>query len=101
MKVKGSKRGSFKGGPFTYRSGSPGFLVVRTKLDGGRVREKFSQPIYAESRRQELVTEGLNIKLATALRPTRLSDDQLHEAETVFRKLEGTGHGLLFVVDWF
>lgn len=101
MKLKGSKRGSFRIVPFKYRSGAPGFAVVGTKLDGTRVRTKFSDANFAEAHRQELVTEGLNIKLATVLRPTRLTDDELHEAEAAFRKLDGTGHRLLFAIETF
>jgi site-specific recombinase XerD len=85
---------------FTYPSGSPGWRVIGTKHDGTRVREKFVDRSKAGGRQQELQVESVGANLATALRPTRLTDAQLQKAELAFAKLEGTPHDVLFAVEY-
>lgn len=100
MKTKGAKRGVFTIQEFTYPSGSPGWRVIGTKQDGTRVREKFIDKSKAGGRKQELEVEAVGATLATALRPTRLTDAQLQKAESAFAKLDGTPHDPLFAVDY-
>ncbi len=100
MRTRGSRRGAFKIVQFRYPSGSPGFKVVGTTVDGKRVQEKYTDQSRAGGRLQELTCESTNTKLATALRPTRLTDVELQEAEAAFGRLRGTPHSLTFAVEF-
>ena len=53
------------------------------------------------ARKAELEIAALNVNQAVKLKPTRLSDLQLAEAESAIQKLEGSGHGLVMAVDYF
>src|SRR5689334_10980808 len=93
-------RGIFKVTEFKYPSGTNGWVVTGTKADGERVKEKFTVGENAYARRTELEAESKNITLATKMRSTWLDDAQIREAEVCFKRVEGTGHSVSFLVDW-
>jgi len=69
-------------------------------LDGKRVRKNFPTRPEAEAERQVLEIQRLQGE--TGIRPavTRLTEDQLHEAEAVFRRLAGNLRPLSFYVEF-
>ncbi|MDI1248233.1 MAG: site-specific integrase [Lacunisphaera sp.] len=69
-------------------------------LDGKRVRKNFPTRSEAEAERQLLEIQRLQGE--TGIRPavTRLTEDQLHEAEAVFRRLAGHLRPLSFYVEF-
>jgi integrase len=90
---------SFTISEFTNPSGD---VVYRVSgwLDGQRYRKNFSTRPEAEAERQ--VLEVCRVQRETGVRTaaTRLTDDQLHEAEMVFRRLAGQAHPLSFYVEF-
>src|SRR5690348_9174700 len=77
--------------PFTNPSGERVFRVAGYKPDGTRVRENLDTEEEAVGRKAELDIEAANIKTATVtrLKATRLTDDQIREAEAVYTRLNG------------
>ena len=71
---------------FTNPSGDVVFRVSGW-LDGKRVRKNLSTRAEAEAERQSLEIQHLQRETGIRAAATRLTDDQLHEAETVFRRL--------------
>jgi integrase len=69
-------------------------------LDGKRVRKNFPTRAEAEAERQALEIQRLQRETGIRAAATRLTDDQLHEAETVFRRLAGLPRSLAFYVDF-
>ena len=69
-------------------------------LYGKRIRKNFPTRAEAEAERQVFEVGSLqsNGKVRAAI--TRLSDEQLHEAETAFQRLEGQQQTLSFCVDF-
>jgi integrase len=90
---------TFQIAEFTNPSGD---VVYRISgwLDGKRVRKNFPTRAEAEAERQTLEIQRLQRETGIRAAATRLTDDQLHEAETVFRRLAGLPHSLAFYVDF-
>ena len=90
---------SFVISEFTNPSGEIVFRVAGW-LDGKRVRKNFATRAEAEAERQ--VREIYRLQSETGVRTTvtRLGEDQLQEAEAVFRRLVGQAHTLSFCVEY-
>ena len=84
---------------FTNPSGEIVFRVAGW-LDGKRIRKNFPTRAEAEAERQVLEVQRLQGE--TGIRPavTRLTEDQLHEAESAFRRLSGNPRSLSFSLDY-
>ena len=67
--------------------------------DGKRVRRNFQEHADASARRAELEIQALNRPCGVAFKPTRLTNEQLAEAEAAFTKLGG--QPLLRAVEYF
>lgn len=76
---------------FVNPSGETVFRVAGYKPDGTRVRENWPTEEEAVGRKAELDIEAANIKTTTAtrLKATRLTDEQIREAEAIYTKLNG------------
>jgi hypothetical protein len=83
---------------FTNPSGEIVFRVSGC-LEGKRIRKNF--PTRAEAQAQIQVFEIQRLQENTGIRATatRLTEDQLHEAELVFRRLAGRSNSLSFYVE--
>ena len=90
---------SFVISQFTNPSGEVVFRVSGW-LDGKRVRKNFSTRPEAEAERQVLEVQQLQGETGVRTAVTRLVDDQLHEAEAVFRRLNGRPHSLSFYLEF-
>ena len=90
---------SFVISQFTNPSGEIVFRVSGW-LDGKRVRKNFPTRPEAEAERQVLEVQRLQGETGIRTAVTRLVDDQLHEAEAVFRRLNGRPHTLSFYVEF-
>ena len=86
---------SFVISQFTNPSGDVVFRVSGW-LDGKRIRKNFPTRPEAEAERQVLEVQRLQGETGIRTAVTRLVDDQLHEAESVFRRLDGRPHSLSF-----
>ena len=84
---------------FTNPSGEVVFRVSGW-LDGKRVRKNFSTRAEAEAERQVLEVQRLQGETGIRTAVTRLTDDELHDAEAVFRRLDGRPHSLFFYVEF-
>ena len=84
---------------FTNPSGEVVFRVSGW-LDSKRVRKNFSTRAEAEAERQVLEVQCLQGETGIRTAVTRLVEDQLHEAEAVFRRLDGRPHSLSFYVEF-
>lgn len=69
---------------YTNPSGEKVWRIQGRMPDGRRLRENKKDYAAAVGRRAELEIEALNIRIAVSLKKTRLTDDQLAEAESVF-----------------
>jgi len=87
--------------PFSNPSGETAFRVAGYKPEGERVRENFGTQEEAVGRKAELDIEAANIVTTTAtrLKATRLTDEQVKDAERAFAKLGS--RSLLEVVEYF
>jgi integrase len=90
---------SFVISQFTNPSGAIVFRVSGW-LDGRRIRRNFATRAEAEAERQVFEVGNVQAKTASRVAVTRLTEDQLHEAEAVFRRLAGQGQTLSFCVDY-
>ena len=90
---------SFVISQFTNPSGDVVFRVSGW-LDGKRIRKNFPTRPEAEAERQVLEVQRLQGETGIRTAVTRLVDDQLHEAESVFRRLDGRPHSLSFYVEF-
>ena len=90
---------SFTISEFTNPSGEVVFRVSGW-LDGKRIRKNY--PSRAEARAETDALEIQCLQGETGVRPTvtRLTEDQLHEAEAVFKRLSGKSHSMSFCVDF-
>jgi len=90
---------SFVISEFTNPSGE---IVYRVSgwLDGKRVRKNFPTRAEAEAERQILDVQRLQGETGIRATATRLTDEQLQDAEAAFRRLAGQAHSLLFCVDF-
>ncbi len=86
---------------FTNPSGEVAFRVAGYRADGARVRENFKTQEEAIGRKAELDIEAANIVTTTAtrLKATRLTDEQVKDAERAFAKLGNKP--LLEAVEYF
>lgn len=84
---------------FTNPSGEIVFRVTGW-LDGKRVRKNFPNRAEAEAERQVLEIQLVQKETGIRTAATRLTDDQLHEAETVFRLLTAQVRSLSFFVEF-
>jgi len=85
--------------PFANPSGKVVFRVSGW-LDGKYIRKNLRTRPEAEAERQVLEVRSLQGETATRTAVTRLADDQLHEAEAVFHRLEGKARSLSFYVEY-
>ena len=90
---------SFVVSQFTNPSGDVVFRVSGW-LDGKRVRKNSPTRAEAEAERQVLEVQRLQGESGIRTAVTRLVEDQLHEAESVFRRLDGRAHSLSFYVEF-
>jgi integrase len=90
---------SFVISQFTNPSGEVVFRVAGW-LDGKRVRKNFPTRPEAEAERQVLEVQRLQGEAGIRTAVTRLTDEQLHDAEAVFRRLAGQPHPLSFYVEF-
>jgi len=90
---------SFTISAFTNPSGEVVFRVSGW-LDGKRIRKNY--PSRAEAKAETDALEIQCLQGETGVRPTvtRLTEDQLHEAEAVFKRLSGKSHSMSFCVDF-
>jgi len=86
---------------FINPSGETAFRVAGYKPDGARVRENFKTQEEAVGRRAELDIEAANIVTTTATRmkATRLTDEQVKDAERAFAKIGN--RSLLEAVEYY
>jgi integrase len=84
---------------FTNPSGEIVFRVTGW-LDGKRIRKNFPNRAEAEAERQVLEIQLVQTETGIRTAATRLTDDQLHEAETVFRLLTAQVRSLSFFVEF-
>jgi len=87
--------------PFVNPSGEAVHRVTGRTPEGRQVRENYKDFREAVARKQELELEALNVQQSVSLKTTRLTDDELAQAEGAFKKLHGTGHSLDYAVTWF
>lgn len=80
---------------FTNPNGTISFRVKGTKSNGQRIRENFKERHEADSRKGELDAEALGV----ILKQTRLSDEQLRQAEVAFSMIGSAS--LLDVVSYW
>src|SRR5690348_9440713 len=84
---------------FTNPSGE---IVYRLygRVDGQRIRKNFATRAEAEAERQARELAGLQAATGMRVAATRLTDDQLQEAEGAFTLIKGKPQPLLFYVDF-
>lgn len=85
--------------PFTNPSGEIVFRVTGW-LDGQRVRKNFRTRAEAEAERQVLEVQRAQGETGIRTTITRLTDEQIGEAETVFARVAGLPRPLAFYVDY-
>ncbi len=90
---------SFVISQFTNPSGQRVFRVSGW-LDGKRIRKNFATRAEAEAERQVFEIGNLQTKAGVRATITRLSDEQLQDAEAAFRRLAGHQQSLSFCVDY-
>jgi integrase len=76
---------------FTNPSGEQVWRVEGRMPDGHRVRQNFGDRADAIAKKAELELQALNQPVTLSLKRTRLTDEQLTEAEAAFLKLHGKG----------
>jgi integrase len=91
----------FKITEFRNPSGVLAFRVSGYDRDGKQIRENFKDEAGARCRQIELETEYLQGERETAIRATKLSDDQLRVAEDAIRRMgDGWKHLVDVVENW-
>ena len=80
---------------FTNPSGE---VVYRVSgwLDGKRIRKHFPSRAEAAAEKQALEIQHLQSETGVRTTATRLTDEQLHEAEAAFRRIAGKPRPLSF-----
>ncbi|MEO6995844.1 MAG: site-specific integrase [Lacunisphaera sp.] len=84
---------------FTNPSGEIAFRISGW-LAGMRVRKNFRSREEAEAEKQVLQVQRLQGETGIRTAVTRLADDQLHEAEAVFRRIDGLPRSISFYLDF-
>ena len=74
---------------FTNPSGKTAWRLQGRKPEGVRVRKNFKPLAAARAQKHQLDIEWLNWQAGSSFRHTRLTDQQLAEAETAFLQLGG------------
>lgn len=84
---------------FTNPSGE---VVYRVSgwLDGKRIRKNFPSRAEAAAEKQALEIQRIQAETGVRTTATRLTDEQLHEAEAAFRRLAGKPRPLSFYLDY-
>ncbi len=85
---------------FTNPSGEIVFQLYAGWLDGQRFRKNFQTRTEAEAERQVQEVSWLQRGTGARAAVTRLNEDQLHEAETAFRRLANLPRSLSFYLDF-
>ncbi len=93
------RKPSFRVSEFKNRSGSTSWRVTGF-VDGKRIRCNFNCPEDAEAERRALQVIALQNQPDLQRVVTRLSDEQVREAEAVFLRLKGQPRSLQFYVDY-
>ena len=84
---------------FTNPSGNIVFQLY-ARLEGKRFRKNFPTRTEAEAERQVQEVQWLQRETGIRAAATRLTDEQLHEAESVFRRVAGHPQPLSFYVEF-
>src|ERR1035438_3204752 len=84
---------------FANPSGKIAFQLY-ARLDGKRFRKNFQTRAEAEAERQVQEMQLLQRETGSRVAATRLTDEQLHEAESVFCRIAGHAHSLSFYVEF-
>src|SRR5882672_11371296 len=84
---------------FTNPSGKIVFQLYAF-IDGKRFRKNFKTRAEAEAERQIREVNFLQRDSGARAAVTRLSEDQLHEAESLFRRVTGLPRSLSFYVEF-
>jgi integrase len=84
---------------FTNPSGEIVFRVTGW-LHGKRIRKNYPTQSEATAARQLLEIQHLQSETSVRITATRLTDEQLHEAEAAFRRLAGKPRPLSFYLDY-
>src|SRR5687767_4630188 len=89
------KEATVTNGGFTYQT----FRLTGWSPDGQRIRKQFKSRAEAEGERNRLEVEAANAESATRPINTRLTVEQIAEAEAAFTRL--AGRSLSEAVEWF
>jgi len=84
---------------FTNPSGEVVFRVTGW-LDGKRIRKNYPTQAEATAARQMLEIQHIQSETGVRATATRLTDEQLHEAEAAFRRITGKPRPLSFYLDY-
>ena len=90
---------SFVISEFTNPSGEVVFRVSG-QLDGKRIRKNFATRTEAQAERQTLEIARIQAECGVRTAATRLTDDQLKEAEAAFHRLGGRTRSLAFYLEF-
>ncbi len=90
---------SFAVSRFKNRNGVFSFRVDGS-LNGVRIRRNFKTQEEAAAEKSALEIKALQISTNLRAVTTHLSEEQVREAETVFRRLAGRAHSVSFCVDY-
>lgn len=82
------------------RTEGQSWRVTGIKRDGSRVRENFTEIEAAQCRQVDLTNEWLSKQTDTAIRATKLTDDQIRLAESAFIRLDADADLMLAVDYW-
>ncbi|MFA5257713.1 MAG: site-specific integrase [Opitutales bacterium] len=93
------RKPSFRVSEYTNNSGSTSWRVSGF-IEGRRIRRNFDSPEEAEAERRALQVLALQNQPDLQRVVTRLSDEQVREAEAVFQRLKGQPRSLQFYVDY-
>ncbi|MBX3736021.1 MAG: hypothetical protein KF715_04975 [Candidatus Didemnitutus sp.] len=86
--------------PGSARTVRYGTWLLRGWLAGRRIRKQFADEAEARGAKQRFEIQAANTRDDVRTVVTRLSTEQLAEAEAAHRMLKG-GHSLAFAVEWF
>ena len=84
---------------FTHPSGEIVFQLY-ARIDGKRFRKNFPTRTEAETERQVQEVQWLQRETGIRAAATRLTDEQWHESESVFRRIAGRAKPLSFYVEF-
>jgi integrase len=84
---------------FKNPAGSVSYRVSGV-IDGERIRKNFPTRAEAAAEKQALEIEAMQRDFGMRRALTRLSDEQLHEAESAFQRLQGKPRPLTFYIDY-